>query len=59
MRLPVLQLVRRQPPLAWRQSALLRVVSHVALNPRVTPRDYRQILDELQEDVLGEFAANE
>ncbi|MFP3550735.1 TIGR03571 family LLM class oxidoreductase [Paraburkholderia sp. SIMBA_049] len=34
-------------------------VSHVALNPRVTPRDYRQILDELHEDVLSEFAPNE
>jgi luciferase-type oxidoreductase len=34
-------------------------VSHVALNPRVTPRDYRQILDELHEDVLPYFPPNE
>jgi luciferase-type oxidoreductase len=33
-------------------------VSHVALNPRVTPRDYRQILDELHEDVLPHFPPN-
>ncbi len=34
-------------------------VSHVALNPRVTPRDYRQILDELHRDVLPYFPPNE
>jgi luciferase-type oxidoreductase len=33
-------------------------VSHVALNPRVTPRDYRQILDELHQDVLPYFPPN-
>ncbi|ACC76095.1 TIGR03571 family LLM class oxidoreductase [Paraburkholderia phymatum] len=35
-----------------------RGVSHVALNPRVTPRDYREILDELHEDVLAHFPPN-
>jgi luciferase-type oxidoreductase len=33
-------------------------VSHVALNPRVTPRDYGEILDELQRDVLPHFQPN-
>jgi luciferase-type oxidoreductase len=34
-------------------------VSHVALNPRVTPRNYREILDELHRDVLPHFSPNE
>ncbi|MBP0590890.1 TIGR03571 family LLM class oxidoreductase [Paraburkholderia sp. LEh10] len=34
-------------------------VSHVALNPRVTPRNYRQILDELHRDVLPYFPPND
>jgi luciferase-type oxidoreductase len=33
-------------------------VSHVALNPCVTPRNYRQILDELHRDVLPYFPPN-
>jgi len=33
-------------------------ISHVALNPRVTPRDYAEILDELQRDVLPYFPPN-
>jgi len=33
-------------------------VSHVALNPRVTPRNYAEILDELHHDVLTSFPPN-
>jgi luciferase-type oxidoreductase len=34
-------------------------IEHVALNPRVTPRSYLQILDSLQRDVLPFFAPHE
>jgi luciferase-type oxidoreductase len=34
-------------------------IEHVALNPRVTPRSYLEILDSLQRDVLPFFAPHE